>query len=158
DVFIIANRNVPESKDVADHYVAKRGVPKDHVIMLDLPKVEDISREAYDANMVAPLREALKDRKAEAKVLLTVYGVPLRVGGMTQTPEEKAQSDKLQREREAARKKVIDLEKDKAPEKDIADAKQKRDDLDKQYRALGHPESRASVDSELMLLWWPKYP
>ena len=44
DVWLVVNKNVPESRQVAAHYLAKRGVPKDHVIELDLPKGEDISR------------------------------------------------------------------------------------------------------------------
>lgn len=159
DVFVIANKNVPASKHVAEHYIAKRGVPAGHLIFLDLPAVEDISRADYDAKLAAPLREALKDRKAEAKVLLTVHGVPLRVGGQTQTAEEKSEADKIKPELDELRKKVAELEKDKAtPAADLAAAKQKLDALDKRFRALGHPESRASVDSELMCLWWSKYP
>src|SRR3954451_22482854 len=78
DIFILVNKNVPESRQVADHYCAKRGVPKENVIALDLPKGEDISRRDYDAKLADPLREALKGRREQAKVLLSVYGVPLR--------------------------------------------------------------------------------
>src|SRR5947199_5807481 len=80
DVFILVNKNVPESRKVADHYCAKRGVPKENVVALDLPKGEDISRADYDARLASPLRKALQDRRAKVKVLLSVYGVPLRVG------------------------------------------------------------------------------
>src|SRR5437870_5119305 len=80
DVFVVANRNVPASRDVADHYLAKRGVPKENLVLLDLPAGEDISRADYDAKLAGPLRQALKDRRDAAKVILTVYGVPLRVG------------------------------------------------------------------------------
>src|SRR5215212_3747922 len=80
DVWLVVNKNVPESRQVADHYVAKRGVPKTNVVELDLPKGEDISRADYDKKLVEPLRDALKDHKDKAKVLVTTYGVPLRVG------------------------------------------------------------------------------
>src|SRR5215218_10060910 len=80
DVWLVVNKNVPESRQVADHYIAKRGVPKGNVIVLDLPKGEDISREDYDKKLAEPIRVALKDKKDEAKVLVTTYGVPLRVG------------------------------------------------------------------------------
>ena len=73
DVIVVVNRNVPESRDVAEHYLAKRKVPKENLILLDLPKGEDISRAEYDAKLAGPLREALKDRRAEVKVLLAVY-------------------------------------------------------------------------------------
>ncbi len=51
DVYILVNKNVADSQAVADHYCAKRGVPKDHVIALDLPAGEDISRADYDARL-----------------------------------------------------------------------------------------------------------
>jgi uncharacterized protein (TIGR03790 family) len=158
DVFVVANKAVPESREVAEHYLAKRGVPKENLILLDLPKGEDISRTDYDAKLAGPLRAALKDRKDAAKVILTVYGVPLRVGGQTPTAEEKAQLDMLMPELEAARKKVAELEKAKADPKDLAAARQQRDRLDRRHQTLSHAESHASVDSELMLLWWEKYP
>ena len=44
DVFVVANKNVPASREVAEHYLVKRKVPKENLILLDLPTVEDISR------------------------------------------------------------------------------------------------------------------
>ena len=159
DVFVVANKNVPASQEVAEYYLAKRNVPKDHLIPLDLPAGEDISRADYDAKLVAPLRAALKDRKADAKVILTVYGVPLRVGVQLPTPDEKAELDKLTPALDLARKAVAEREKDKATDpKDLATARTKRDTLDRRRRALYHDESYACVDSELMLLWWDAYP
>src|SRR5947209_12438676 len=87
DIFILVNKNVPESRRVADHYCAKRGVPKENVVALDLPKGEDIRRADYDARLAGPLRKALKDRRAQVKVLLSIYGVPLRVGRSQPTEE-----------------------------------------------------------------------
>ena len=159
DVFVVANRNVPASRTVADHYIARRGVPKDQLILLDLPAGEDISRSDYDAKLAGPLREVLKDRKDAAKVILTVYGVPLRVGGQAPDAEEKKELDALAPELDEARKKVAELEKDKAADpKELAAARAKRDRLDGRRRRLAHDESHAAVDSELMLLWWGKYP
>ncbi len=158
DIFIVANKNVPASRDVAENYCAKRGVPKERIVYLDLPAGEDISRADYDAKLVVPLRAALKERKDAARVLLTVYGVPLRVGGQPPTADEKEQLDALKPELEAARKKFTDLEKDKAtPPADLAAARKARDDLDARRKKLAHDESQASVDSELMCLWWPAY-
>src|SRR5262249_59830547 len=74
DIYIIVNKNVPDSKAVAEHYCLRRGVPKANILTLDLPAGEDISRGSYDAKVAAPLRLLLKNKKA--KVLLTTYGVP----------------------------------------------------------------------------------
>src|SRR2546423_1363660 len=91
DVFVVVNRNVPESQDVADHYCRRRGVPRENVPRLDLPADEDISRLDYNRRLVAPLRAALAERRDRVKVLLTVYGVPLRVGPQEPEGWEEAQ-------------------------------------------------------------------
>jgi uncharacterized protein (TIGR03790 family) len=159
DVWLVVNKSVPESRQVADHYIAKRGVPKGNVVELDLPKGEDISRADYDAKLAAPLREALKEHKEQVKVLVTTYGVPLRVGPQLPNADEKKELEKLRPELAEARKKLAELEKSKDTDpKDVAAARTEVDRLQRRERVLTHAESNACVDSELMLLWWDKYP
>lgn len=159
DVWLVVNKNVPESRAVADHYIAKRGVPKGNVVELDLPKGEDISRADYDAKFVKPLRDALADHKDAAKVLVTTYGVPLRVGGVVSNEAERKELEKLRPELADARTALAELEKNKEADKEkIAAAKGAVNRLQTQERVLTHAESNASVDSELMVLWWDKYP
>lgn len=175
DVFVLVNKNVPASKDVADHYLKVRGIPADHVIALDLPKEEDISRKDYDARLVAPLREALKERKEKVKCLLAIYGVPLRVGGDSPSDAEQAELKKLEptiKEADEAVKTgetaVKKLEGQSGPlgivkalrrelQKELNADRRKRDNLNRRRAYLSHAESQAAVDSELMLLWWDKY-
>jgi uncharacterized protein (TIGR03790 family) len=158
DVFVVANKNVPASRAVAEHYLAKRGVPKQNLIELDLPTGEDISRDDYDAKLAGPLRDALKNRRDAAKVILTVYGVPLRVGGKQPSAAEKAELAKLQPELDAAKKKADELQKAKAAPAELLAAAKKANELEARRIILSYHESAAGVDSELMLLWWPKYP
>ncbi len=140
DVVVVSNKNEPASKEVAEHYLAKRKVPAANHVVLDLPATEDITRADYDARLAGPLRDALKDRKDKVKVLLMVYGVPLRVGAQLSTEAEKAELEKLKPELDAATK---------------ANDKKKVDELTERRRVLSHEMSVACVDSELMLLWWP---
>lgn len=156
DVFIVCNKDVKESRAVADHYVARRKVPKENVIELSLPKGEDISREDYDAKLAGPLRDALKDKKDACKVLLCVYGVPLRVGGQKPTKDDLAEIDKLKPDLDEAKKRVEDAKKEKKDDQAAA-AQRTVDRLNRQIAQIRHDESTAAVDSELMLLWWPKY-
>lgn len=156
DVFIVCNKDVKESREVADHYVAKRKVPAENVIDLSLPKGEDISREDYDAKLAGPLRDALKGKKDTCKVLLCVYGVPLRVGGQKPSKDDLEQIDKLKPELDEAKKRVEDAKKEKKDEQ-VTAAQRTVDRLNRQIARLRHDESTAAVDSELMLLWWPKY-
>lgn len=159
DVVVVANKSLPASRDVADHYLAARKVPAGNLVLLDLPTGEDISRADFDAKLAGPLREALRGRKDRVKVILTVYGVPLRVGRQEPTAEEKAALAKLAPELDDARKETAQLEKDKSADpKEVAAARARRDTLDRRRRTLSHDESHAAVDSELMLLWWEKYP
>lgn len=159
DVFVVVNKNSPDSKDVAGHYLKLRRVPKENVVELDLPNGEDISRADYDKKLLGPLREALKDKKDDVKVLLTVYGVPLRVGGQQPTESEAAEIKKIRTEIDALRKEVADLEKaDPKDDSKIKTTKAKIEALQNNDRVLRRAESQASVDSELMALWLDKYP
>lgn len=158
DVWLVVNKNVPASREVADHYIAKRGVPKGNVVELDLPKGEDINRGDYDTKLAAPLRAALKGDKDKVKVLVTTYGVPLRVGQQQPNEDEKLALAKLRPELAELRKKLAELREKKADAKEIADVQQQVQGLEGRERRLTHAESQASVDSELMLLWWDKYP
>lgn len=176
DVYIVVNRNVSDSQALADHYCAKRGVPQEHVLALDLPAGEDISRTDFDAKLAGPLREWLKERREKAKVLLTIYGVPLRVGGQAPSTDEQSELakvrtelDPLQQKRKEADEKIKALEsasKDlKGPPAEERAALQKSraelDDairpLERRVRHLSHQESHAAVDSELALLWHADY-
>lgn len=157
DVFIVCNKDMKESRAVADHYVAKRKVPAENVIELSLPKGEDISREEYDSKLAGPLREVLKDKKDACKVLLCVYGVPLRVGAEKPSKEQQEQLDKLKPELDDARRKLEELKKDKAEAEKVNAAQRTVDRLTRQTSQLRRDESVAAVDSELMLLWWTKY-
>jgi uncharacterized protein (TIGR03790 family) len=158
DVWLIVNKNEPKSRLVAEHYIAKRGVPNGNVVVLDLPKTEDISRTDYDAKLAGPLREALKAQKDKVKVILTTYGVPLHVGPQPPNAEEKKEIDKLRPQIEAAQKRLVDLEKKKDTNKtELNAARDELFGLRKRETVFLHGESQASVDSELMLLWWEKY-
>ena len=178
DVFILANKNMPESRDVAAYYRHKRQVPPENVLLMDVPGGEDISREEYNRRIVGPLRDLLKGRREQAKVLLTVFGFPLRVGQQFPSEAEqkelaelKPQVEQAQAEAQKAKQTVRVFEDELKRDKDSplastldekrteADAAQRKaTELEERQRRLQHAESVASVDSELMLLWWNGYP
>src|SRR5262249_29533083 len=109
EVILIVNRNMPESADVAEHYRQKRQIPRENVVALDLPAGQDVSRRGYDTKLVAPLRAALKERKEKVKVLLCIYGVPLRVGAAELSTKDKAELAKVDEELKEARLKASAL-------------------------------------------------
>jgi len=90
-VVIVANSNSPDSLMVARHYATRRGIPLKHIAKLDLSKDETITREAYEQQLVLPLRRMLEAEglQRSVRVLVTVYGVPLRVSAPILTTEER---------------------------------------------------------------------
>lgn len=90
-VAVLANATIPESLAVARHYAAKRNIPADHIIPLDLPFRDTMSRREYEDLVVTPLRRALEDRKlsSSVRVIVTTYGIPLRVEAPRLTAEER---------------------------------------------------------------------
>ena len=57
---VIYNNTAPESRELAKFYADKRRIAQDHLIGLDCPTEEEITREQYDATIAAPLRELFK--------------------------------------------------------------------------------------------------
>lgn len=80
-VAILANAKSPESVAVAQHYAAKRDIPADHIIRLDLPFRDTLTRREYEDLVVTPLRRTLDARRlsSSTRVIVTTYGIPLRV-------------------------------------------------------------------------------
>lgn len=156
DVFVLVNKKVPASRAVADHYCARRGVPAENVVALDLPEGEDISRKDYDVLLAGPLRAALEGKRDKAKVLLTVYGVPLRVGRSEPGAEDRDELAKLLPLVEFYQGRL------KAPREEAAKPEAEAltnllKSLEARRQHASHAETEASVDSELALLWWGRY-
>jgi len=90
---VIYNSRLPASKDVADYYAARRNVPPDQILGLDLPTEETMSRADYRDGLEHPLLQFLENKKlmvysspkalkpSSAKIRYAVlcYGVPLRI-------------------------------------------------------------------------------
>jgi uncharacterized protein (TIGR03790 family) len=178
DVVLVVNKTLEVSREIADTYVTLRNVPRTNVIELDLPLADDISRDDYNRLMVAPLRAIIQERKLRPKVLLMIYGVPLRVGPQTPSAKDREELAQVKIELDAAQAqntkllesiKVLERDKERDPQSPLAEViprrqaeqhaiKQKIDILEEKQRQLTQAESGASVDSELMLLWWNNYP
>jgi uncharacterized protein (TIGR03790 family) len=92
-VVVVYNSLLPASKEVAYHYAARRNVPSDQIIGLDLPTEEEMSRADYRERLQHPLLqfmeneklivypspEALKPSSAKIRYAVLCYGVPLRI-------------------------------------------------------------------------------
>ena len=96
---VVASETVPEGLEVARHYMAARGIPRQNLCVVKAPASEGVTREQFDAMLWKPLLEflsrwggrldvALPDGTVELrlgrrrpKYLVPVYGVPVKVTG-----------------------------------------------------------------------------
>ena len=102
---VVYNAADPLSRDLADFYAGKRGIPADHVVALQCPTTEEISRADYDNTIATPLRAAFDahhwwersvDRpgveplstvtSSRVRFLVLMRGIPLRIAGTSNYP------------------------------------------------------------------------
>jgi uncharacterized protein (TIGR03790 family) len=81
EVLVVANRQSPVSRSIAEYYVRSRGIPASHVVYLDCPAGEEIERAAYESCLAAPISRLLRERGWVESVLaiVTTKGVPLKI-------------------------------------------------------------------------------
>ena len=60
---VVFNAAVPDAKSLAKFYAEERGIADDHLVELDCPREEEISREQYDATIADPLRKIFDQRQ-----------------------------------------------------------------------------------------------
>jgi uncharacterized protein (TIGR03790 family) len=60
---VVFNTAVPDSEALAKFYAEKRGIADDHLVGLDCPSEEEISREQYDTTIAEPLRKIFDERQ-----------------------------------------------------------------------------------------------
>ena len=112
-VVIVANAKSRESLSVAQHYATRRGIPAQHIVELDLPLADTMSREDYERRLVTPLRQTLhaRDIHKAIRVVVTVFGVPLRVAAPRLTDDEERWRRDATARLGAARTRREDLER-----------------------------------------------
>ncbi len=90
-VVVIANKESAESVRVAKHYIRRREIPMENIVYLSLPQDDTLPRADYEEKVVTPLREQLKIKNlaSSARVLVTTYGIPLRIASPRVSAEEK---------------------------------------------------------------------
>jgi len=89
-VAVLVNSESQESQDLATYYMKRRGIPVANRVDLDLPFADSISREMFEQKVLQPVQQALmkKGLANQIKVLVSIYGMPLRVQAPTLTREE----------------------------------------------------------------------
>ncbi len=113
EVAIIAARGNAQSEQLAAYYAQVRGVPVEHICLVDLPAGDECPRETWEATIRHALRAWLAehDPKHKLRCLVTIWGVPLAIGAAAPTAALAAYEGFLvdeRRERFAALRAAID--------------------------------------------------
>lgn len=100
NLLLLTNKNVPESRKLADFYAAQRKLPEGRIVELDLPTGDEITFADYENKVVAPIRDflAANNLRQQVTCLVTIYGVPLKITARVNTPEDTAEAASLRTE------------------------------------------------------------
>lgn len=110
-IALVVNANVPASRELAEFYAQKRGIPAGRIIALDLPfPAEEMPFARYDEAAAPVVRAFLRDHGLKDRVtcLVTFWGVPLRVAGRAAGPPEHEQLRIIQTELERTRATLVE--------------------------------------------------
>jgi uncharacterized protein (TIGR03790 family) len=82
DLIVVFNRNVAESRKVADYYAQKRHIPEENLVGVQVSTWEDMTRQEYDQHLLPIIRQKVVEMRLGHRnpAILLVYGIPLRVG------------------------------------------------------------------------------
>jgi len=158
EIVVVANSRVHAGQVLATRYIRARNLPKENMLRLDLDDSETILRKDYDQRVAEPLRAFLKrlPNGNRVRCLLLMYGMPLKVEAPPLTHAQKKRLQELSRTIDDLR-----LQLSKITYKSGAEEEKLKQRLEKANleRSQLEPEfSRASLDSELMLILADPYP
>ncbi|MDZ7619765.1 MAG: hypothetical protein U1E05_22425, partial [Patescibacteria group bacterium] len=82
EVGIVAMAQSPESRRLAEYYAAARGVPADHILLLEGRALPEMSRTEWETKVRPAIRQWLREKGREdvIRCFVTCWDVPLRVG------------------------------------------------------------------------------
>ncbi len=149
-LLVVVNRTVPEGTSIARYYMKKRHVSVQNIINIDCTREEDVSREEYEKKIAAPVRSFLSKNDPQGirfLCLVTVYGVPLRVGPGGLSAMNEIRVKELQLKVSALKEKAAGAQSPAAKESGDEIAR-----LEDEISRIRRLRQGASVDSELALV------
>lgn len=150
EVLVVVNKRMSGAGDLAAHYMKVRNIPQENLLQTALTLDEVMTREDYDKRLKKPVRAAIAKRKeagTNIQAIVLIYGIPLKVAPPELDWRTEDQVRDLRRKQQQIR----------TSSKDGGSAEQLIKDLGEQVSLLLRTDSRASVDSELMLVKAEKY-
>lgn len=84
-ILVVVNRASPLSQQIGQYYAARRRIPAVNICRLNTKPDEEISRDAYDAQVAQPIGAYLRAHRLIEQILyiVTTDGVPLKIRGST---------------------------------------------------------------------------
>jgi uncharacterized protein (TIGR03790 family) len=97
---VVYNNFDPDSVTLAAFYARRRGIPLDHIVGLDCPATEEITRAQYDETIADPLRRIFAERgwwhapadgslpvsDNQIRFIALMRGIPLKISNMPNYP------------------------------------------------------------------------
>lgn len=149
-VLLIANKNDKASIPLARFYMEKRNIPEQNLVIVSTTQNETCSRKEYESKIIPPVRKFVKNHPS-IRVLLIMYGMPLRVASPNWLPSEKEILEELERQKKDLENLLIGND---VPDPKIRQDKhtQLSDIKTKITSFLRKNDKVASLDSELSLV------
>lgn len=162
EVLIIANQDILQSMQVAQYYCEKRGVPQESILALSLGTSlkGTVNRDQYEKQIAEPIRNEFSRLELQGKIkcLLTVYGVPFKVGPRGALTEHMSSLEALQENINTLKQKVDQLKQDGLTKSsEYKDSNNKLAQLKSTADRINGRETHASVDSELSMVLFKSY-
>jgi uncharacterized protein (TIGR03790 family) len=170
EILVVVNTASQDSVSLGKLYTRLRHVPPANIAKIKTTVQDDISRDRYDELIAAPLKKtinSLQNKGARIRCIVTVYGVPLRIG--PQRPADISAEEVIKHEYILAQKKAKLSEmkekpswwnkyfKEKPKKSDIEDLENEIRKLQFELKHMQGRDTIAAVDSELALLLSPPY-
>ena len=165
EILVIANSDIAASVRTAQYYCAKRKVPAANILALPLGinLSDTITRANYEKQLAKPIRKKLSSRKFAGKIkcLLTIYGVPIKVGGRGPLKSQEDKLKQLKKKAEQEKNKIKQLEQsggaNTSTSGQMKDIKRKLAKLQSEIDPIVGKETGACVDSELSMVLFGNY-
>ena len=144
EIGIIGRAGSAESRRLAEHYAAARGVPQSQIYYGDIPAVDELPRAVWDSRVRPAIRAWLHNGGLEAKIrcLVTLRDIPLKIGRRdANDPAVKARQEFFAAARESRVKAITELIKGK----NVDEARQvSREELVQRVGGLPQASAHAS--------------
>lgn len=78
-VLVLANRNFPDSLEIANAYIHKRGLPPANLLLIDVDNPISVNPGTFSEEIMDPVRERLEMLEGRVDYIMITRGVPYRV-------------------------------------------------------------------------------